>query len=356
MSQPQTAHTPALSPTRHAPGILGCAAVLIAAGAGLGAATTLSAPTPDGRLLDRMTLAHVVAAPARPAPPAVSAPAAAAPPVEVAVAVAPREDAVVAAGVLTGGSFYDSAVAAGATPELAAQAVRLFGAVDFAHDLKPRAPFRLVFARTASADGRSWRAGALLYAALAAGEHAVRVYRFAHDDRVDYLDADGRAPRPLLLRTPVQGAHVTSGFGMRLHPILGFTRMHPGVDFGAPEGSPVMAAGDGVVEEAGWAGGYGRWLKLGHADGYETGYGHLLRYAPGVRAGAKVEQGQVVAFVGSSGLSTGPHLHFEVMRGGEKLDPATVPIPAQGVLGARAARAFAAQKARVDGLLARRPA
>ena len=255
-----------------------------------------------------------------------------------------------AAQVVTGrlhGPFYDSAVAAGATPAQVGEAVALFGRkLDFARDLRPGEPFRLASGPTSEA------ARGLVYAEIGAGADAVRFYRFEHDGRADWLDGRGREARPLLLRTPVDGAHVTSGFGWRLHPILGFNRLHPGVDFGAPEGSPVLAAGDGVVEEAQWAGGYGHWLKIGHAQGYETGYGHLLRYAPGVRPGVKVEQGQVVAFVGSSGLSTGPHLHFEIMRGGRKLDPATAPVPQAPALSGAASAAFAAQKARVDGLLA----
>ena len=328
----------ALSPARHAPGILGCAAVLFAAGAGLGAAAGLSSGAPDARLLDRLA-----------APAAVARPAAvvAAPP-----AAAPRDGAVVVAGALTG-SLYDSAVAAGAPQAVVSEAVRLFSRkLDFARDLQPGDRFRLVFDRAGDGEGRAVTADALLYAEVGVGDRLTRAYRFAHGGRVDPVDGDGRSSRPLLLRTPVDGARVTSGFGVRLHPILGFDRLHPGVDFGAAEGAPVLAAGDGVVEEAKWAGGYGRWLRIGHADGYETGYGHLLRYAPGVAPGVRVEQGQVVAFVGSSGLSTGPHLHFEIMQDGRKLDPSTAPVPQERELDRAAAAAFDVQKARVDALLA----
>lgn len=328
-----------LSPTRHAPAILGCAAVLLTAGSGLGTAMALSQQGGDTRTLDRLAPSQGAAVPL---------------PVAARTAPAPvlvHEEAHVASGALNG-SLYESARAVGATPTLVAQAVRLFAKkLDFARELKAGDPFRLVFDRTATPDGRTVKAGALLYAEIGAGERTARFYRFAHDGRTDYLDGVGREPKPLLLRTPVDGARVTSGFGMRLHPILGFNRLHPGVDFGAPEGSPVLAAGDGVVEEVKWAGGYGHWLKIGHADGFETGYGHLLRYAPGVKPGAAVTQGQVVAYVGSTGLSTGPHLHFEMMHDGEKLDPASAKVPLSDGLDTATRLAFDAQKARIDRVL-----
>ena len=131
---------------------------------------------------------------------------------------------------------------------------------------------------------------------------------------------------------------------MRLHPLLGYTRLHPGIDFGAPSGTPVFAAGDGVVEEARWAGGYGHWLKLKHAQGWETGYGHLSAYASGIKPGTHVKQGQVVAYVGSTGLSTGPHLHYELIRGGAKMDPHSAKLPEGSILNARDIAAFKAEK------------
>jgi murein DD-endopeptidase MepM/ murein hydrolase activator NlpD len=141
---------------------------------------------------------------------------------------------------------------------------------------------------------------------------------------------------------------------MRQHPILGFTRMHAGIDFGAPSGTPVYAAGDGVVERADWAGGYGRWLQIKHAGGYETGYGHLSRWA--VKKGQQVHQGQVVAYVGSTGLSTGPHLHYEIMVKGQKVNPSAFKAPPGVVLAGRDLAAFKAEKARIDAMLAKQAA
>jgi murein DD-endopeptidase MepM/ murein hydrolase activator NlpD len=141
---------------------------------------------------------------------------------------------------------------------------------------------------------------------------------------------------------------------MRMHPILGFTKMHTGIDFGAPIGTPVFAAGDGVVEKAQWAGGYGRWLQIRHSAQYETGYGHLSGWA--VKPGQHVHQGQVVAYVGSTGRSTGPHLHYEVIIGGQKVNPAGVKVPAGTILSGHELAAFQAEKARIDSLVAKRAA
>ncbi len=223
--------------------------------------------------------------------------------------------------------------------------------LDFARDIRPGDRFRLAFRRTVDAGGRTVEAGDLLYAEVGAKGRTTRFYRFDHGGRTEFLDGVGQKLKALLLRSPVEDAHITSTFGMRLHPLLGFNRLHPGIDFGAPVGTPVCAAGDGVVEEAEWAGGYGRWLKLKHDRGFETGYGHLSRYAPGVRPGARVVQGQVVAFVGSTGLSTGPHLHYEVMQGGRKVDPSALKIPQEAVMDEAAVADFQTQKARIDTLL-----
>jgi murein DD-endopeptidase MepM/ murein hydrolase activator NlpD len=205
---------------------------------------------------------------------------------------------VVAQGELQG-SLYVSAQKAGATPELTAQVVKLFShKLDFSRDIHPGDKFQLVFDRQVTESGRTVQAGNLLYAEINAKGGANRFYRFKPSGtaEADYFDELGKNIRGFLLRTPLDGARVTSSFGMRLHPILGFSRMHAGIDFGAPVGTPVFAAGDGVVEKAQWAGGYGRWLQIRHNAEFETGYGHLSGWA--VKPGQHVRQGQVVAYVG----------------------------------------------------------
>jgi murein DD-endopeptidase MepM/ murein hydrolase activator NlpD len=259
---------------------------------------------------------------------------------------------VVAQGQMEG-SLYASAEKAGATPELTAQVVKLFShKLDFSRDIRPGDKFSLVFDRKVTESGRTVEAGDLLYAEIKAKGGANRFYRFkaAGAAAADYFDEMGKNIRGFLLRTPLDGARITSSFGMRMHPILGFTRMHAGIDFGAPTGTPVFAAGDGVVEKAQWVNGYGRWLQIRHNGQYETGYGHLSGWA--VKPGQHVHQGQVVAYVGSTGMSTGPHLHYEIIEHGKKINPSGFKAPSGEVLGGKQLAAFKAEKARIDGMIA----
>jgi murein DD-endopeptidase MepM/ murein hydrolase activator NlpD len=226
------------------------------------------------------------------------------------------------------GSLYLSIVEAGVDPDQAAKVVGLFGRrLDLARDIESGDHFRLVFEQRRRADGQALDAGELLYAEIDTQGGRARLYRYQPlgSAKAEWVDGDAGPRVRALLRTPLDGARLTSGFGMRLHPLLGFTRMHEGVDFGAPVGTPVLAAADGVVEEARWSGGYGRWLKIRHAPELETGYGHLSAWARGVTPGASVRQGQVVAYVGATGLATGPHLHYEVFRSGQRIDPRRAP-------------------------------
>jgi murein DD-endopeptidase MepM/ murein hydrolase activator NlpD len=265
---------------------------------------------------------------------------------------ATRQETTVAQGRMEG-SLYASAIAAGATPDLTAQVVKLFShKLDFSRDIHPDDEFRMVFDREVTDAGRTIQAGDLLYAEVGAKGQTTRFYRFnaPGTPEAQYFDEDGKNIRGFLLRTPLDGAHVTSGFGMRLHPILGFTKMHTGIDFGAPTGTPVFAAGDGVVKQAQWAGGYGRWLEIQHNSEWATGYGHLSGWA--VHAGEHVHQGQVVAYVGSTGRSTGPHLHYEVIFDGHKINPTGAKVPQGTILAGRDLKAFKAEKSHIDTLLA----
>jgi murein DD-endopeptidase MepM/ murein hydrolase activator NlpD len=251
------------------------------------------------------------------------------------------------------GSLYESAVKAGADSRLVTEAAKLFShKIDFAREIHPSDQFKLVFDRKVTESGRTVATGDLLYAEVAAKGQTTRFYRFDNDGKTDYFDELGKNIKGFLLRTPLDSVRVTSGFGMRMHPLLGYTRMHAGIDFGAPTGTPVFAAGSGVVKEERWAGGYGHWLKIEHQGGWATGYGHLSAYASGLHVGQHVQQGQVVAYVGSTGMSTGPHLHYEVMKGAEKLNPISAKVPQGTALGGRELAAFKAQKAHIDALIA----
>ncbi|MBU1374791.1 MAG: M23 family metallopeptidase [Alphaproteobacteria bacterium] len=248
------------------------------------------------------------------------------------------------------GSLYESAQRLGATPAITAQVAKLFAhKLDFQRDIQPGDDFRLVFDRKVTESGRTIETGDLEYAEL----HGVKFFRFERDGGdAEYFDEDGKNIRGFLLRTPVDGARLTSGFGKRRHPILGYARAHQGVDFGAGSGTPVLAAGDGVVVKAGRWGGYGNWLQIRHANGLDTGYAHLSRYAKGLRPGMKVRQGQVVAFVGTTGMSTGPHLHYEVWQRGRRVNPVGAKVPQGTVLAGAELTRFRAEKGRLERLLA----
>jgi murein DD-endopeptidase MepM/ murein hydrolase activator NlpD len=184
------------------------------------------------------------------------------------------------------------------------------------------------------------------------GGNSRNFYRFQMEDgTVDYFDEDGRSARQFLLRNPVPNGKFRSGFGARRHPILGYVRMHTGVDWAAPRGTPIIAAGNGTVEKAGWSGGYGRQTIIRHANGYETSYNHQSGIASGVVPGARVRQGQVIGYVGSTGLSTGPHLHYELIVNGNKVDPMRVRLPNGKVLKGPELEAFKKEKERIDELL-----
>jgi murein DD-endopeptidase MepM/ murein hydrolase activator NlpD len=177
-------------------------------------------------------------------------------------------------------------------------------------------------------------------------------YRFQmQDGDSDYFDQDGRSAEQFLLRNPLPAGRFRSGFGARRHPILGYVRMHTGVDWSAPIGTPIIAAGNGVIEKAGWAGGYGKQIMIRHANGYETSYNHQSAFAKGIKVGMRVRQGQVIGYLGQTGLATGPHLHYELLVNGTKVDPMRVRLPVGKVLKGDDLVAFKRERERIDDLL-----
>jgi murein DD-endopeptidase MepM/ murein hydrolase activator NlpD len=258
-----------------------------------------------------------------------------------------RDETAVADGAIEG-SLYESAERIGATPAITAEVAKLFShRLDFQRDIQPGDAFKLIFERKVTEAGRTVEAGDLQYAEL----HGVKFYRFARGNDIEYFDEFGKNIKGFLLHTPVDGARITSLFGMREHPILGYTRAHQGIDFGAGTGTPILAAGDGVVAQAGPWGGYGNWLRIRHAEGWDTGYGHISRYAAGIHPGVHVHQGQVVAYVGATGLATGPHLHYEIWKNGQRVNPIGAKVPQGTVLAGVDLARFNDQKAHIDALL-----
>ena len=229
-----------------------------------------------------------------------------------------------ASGVVEG-SVIVSAEAAGVPRPALIEMLRGFSwDVNFQHDIKNGDHFDVLIEQAWTSDGWPVDAGRVLWAELTTGggEQSFSMYRFKPRDGEEFFYNDeGESVVKALLRTPLNMSRISSRFGMRHHPVLRFTRLHAGIDFAAPPGTPILAAGAGRVVHAGPNGGYGQWIKISHSDGLATGYAHLSRIAPGVRRSARVKQGQVIGYVGSSGLSTGPHLHFEVHRDGRPVDP-----------------------------------
>jgi len=262
-----------------------------------------------------------------------------------------------AAGVIRT-SLFEAASDAGVPMPVLSEMIGAFSYdVDFQRDLQPEDSFEVLYDRLYDEHGKAVGTGEIAYAAMTLSGKTLRLYRYlpAGARMAEFFTAAGESAKKALLRTPVDGARLSSGFGMRLHPILGYTKMHRGVDFAAPPGSPIMAASDGVVESAGASGAYGNLVLLKHEGGYETAYAHMSRIARGLRPGMRVRQGEVIGYVGATGRASGPHLHYEVRLQGEPMNPMSVKTgPGQPLSGADIARFQAATQATDRDLLALR--
>ncbi|HUU66667.1 MAG TPA: peptidoglycan DD-metalloendopeptidase family protein [Methyloceanibacter sp.] len=222
--------------------------------------------------------------------------------------------------------------------------------VDFKQKVRSGDTFEVFFDGGSSEDGEEL--GELLYTSMTVGGEMRKFYRFrTPDDAVDYYDDQGNSAKKFLMRNPVKGGRYTSGFGDRKHPLLRRWRMHTGVDWAAPSGTPILAAGDGTIEMAERHGGYGNYIRIRHANGFATAYGHMTRFAPGSKPGASVKQGQIIGFVGSTGASTGPHCHFEVLVNSKFVNPMTIVVPRGLQLTGRELAAFQRERRRIEALM-----
>lgn len=245
-------------------------------------------------------------------------------------------------------SFYHAALQQHIPPETILKLLRVHSYdVDFKQKVKPGDTFEVFF------DGGSDdEAGELLYTSMTIDGQQRQFYRFrTPDDVVDYYDEQGNSAKKFLMRNPVRGGRYTSGFGERRHPLLGIMRMHTGVDWAAPVGTPILAAGDGTVEQVGGKGGYGNYVRIRHSNGYSTAYGHMSRFAPGVEPGVAVKQGQIIGYVGSTGMSTGPHCHFEVLVNNGFVNPMTIAVPRGLQLSGHELAEFQKERKRIEALM-----
>ncbi len=253
-------------------------------------------------------------------------------------------------------SLIEAGIAQGVPRNVMSAMVRAFShEVDFQRDLHPGDKFRVLYDQAHAKNGQPVGEATIIYAAIETSEAKKAIFRVIYNDgTTEYFNDIGESVRRGLMRTPIDGAHVSSSYGMRRHPILGYSKFHQGVDFSAPTGTPVLAAGDGVVEEVGFRSGYGRFVLLRHRNGLETAYAHMSRFARGINPGDHVSQGDVIAFVGASGRATGPHLHFEVRVNSQPVNPLTVNMQAGSKLAGRSLAQFKAGKVAIEAEFRRR--
>ena len=255
-------------------------------------------------------------------------------------------------------SLYYSALVQGVQPETISQILRIHAyETDFRRRIRQGDQVEYFFDVKEEA-GAETTPGELLFTSIVTGGEPQKFWRFrTPDGSVDYYDEFGNNSRKFLMRRPVrsEGANFVSGFGMRRHPVLNFLRMHAGVDWAGPIGTPIMAAGTGVVEEAKYKGEYGNYIRLRHANGYSTSYAHMSKFAPGMAEGTKVRQGQVIGFIGATGLVTGPHLHYEVLVNNRPVDPMAIQVPRERRLSGKQLADFQKERSRIDDLMRRPP-
>ena len=250
-------------------------------------------------------------------------------------------------------NLYSAAVDVGIEPNIIIEFARIYGfEIDFQRDLRKGDTFEIYYERFEDGKGKVRDTGKIIYASMNVNNKDISLYGYEEKNEIGYYDVSGKSIVKSLMKTPINGARLSSAFGMRKHPILGFTRLHAGTDFAAPAGTPIMASGSGIVTRARWCGGGGNCVKIKHNSTYETVYAHMKSFAKGIREGKRVSQGQIIGFVGSTGLSTGPHLHYEVHVNKKKVNPQKLKLPSGKILKGDARKDFELKRIKIDLKLA----
>ena len=249
-------------------------------------------------------------------------------------------------------SLYQSALSLKVKPNIIIEFARLYGfQVDFQRDIWKEDSFQIIYEEFVNDSGEIVETGNIIFANLNLQNKDLKLYRHEYKkDKIDYFDENGKSMRKTLMKTPINGARLSSSFGKRKHPILGFTKMHTGTDFAAPMGTPILASGDGLVVRAQWCGGGGNCVKIKHNRVYQTVYAHMSKFGRGIKKGARVKQGQIIGYVGSTGLSTGPHLHYEVIENGKKINSQKLKLPSGKILKGEQRKIFEVEKIKIDVL------
>ena len=250
-------------------------------------------------------------------------------------------------------NLYSSAVSSGVEPNIIVEFARVFGfEVDFQRDIRKGDWFEILYEKFEDDNNKVRDTGKIIYASMYVNGEEINLYNFKYKNEENYYDVKGKSITKSLMKTPINGARLSSSFGMRKHPILGFNKMHRGTDFAAPSGTPIMASGSGTVTRARWCGGGGNCVKIKHNSTYETIYAHMKAFAKGIKEGRKVKQGQIIGYVGSTGLSTGPHLHYEVIVNGKKVNSQKLKLPSGKTLKGDERKQFELDRIKIDLKLA----
>ncbi len=249
-------------------------------------------------------------------------------------------------------SLYDNAVQLGISPNIIIEFARLYGfQIDFQRDVWKNDSFQIIYEEFTDENKKVIDTGEIIFANLNLQNRDYQLYKYQYQkDKIDYFDENGKSVRKTLMKTPINGARLSSSYGKRKHPILGYTKMHLGTDFAAPTGTPIMASGDGKITKAGWCGGGGNCVKIKHNSTYQTVYAHMSKFGRGIKKGVRVKQGQVIGYVGSTGLSTGPHLHYEVIENGRKINSQKLKLPSGKILKGKDREKFEVSKIKIDVL------
>ena len=248
-------------------------------------------------------------------------------------------------------SLYSSAIDIGIQPNVIIDFARIYGfQVDFQRDIWKDDSFQLVYETFLDGNGKILETGNIIYANLILQGRENPLYIFKNKKDYDHFDQFGKSIRKSLMKTPINGARLSSSFGIRKHPILGFNKMHKGTDFAAPMGTPIMASGEGKIVRARWCGGGGNCVKIKHNSAYSTVYAHMSKFGKNIKEGVRIKQGQIIGYVGSTGMSTGPHLHYEVIENGRKINSQKLKLPSGKILKGKERVLFEIEKIKINVL------
>ena len=248
-------------------------------------------------------------------------------------------------------SLYKAATDQNIPPNTIIEFARIYGfQVDFQRDIRKEDKFQIMYEVFVDKNKKVIETGEIIFANLKLSGQDNSLYYFDKEDVIGHYDKNGKSVQKALMKTPINGARLSSSFGLRKHPIDGFTKMHRGTDFAAPKGTPIMASGNGIIKKVGWCGGGGNCIKIRHNSTYETVYAHMSKFARGMKTGVRVKQGQTIGFVGSTGKSTGPHLHYEVIVNGKKVNSQTLKLPSGKILKGKNRQLFETNKIKIDVL------